>query len=159
MTRYKKGVTKGRARQRKVAKVLRIANARSSRDVVVGIDVSQAQGTIDWNTAASNINFAMIKATDGVDPDPTFQGNWTAAGAAGVKTGAYHFFRNIHSAQEQFDQLKQTVTNAGDFPVALDIENTPNNQLTPQDVPVIGQLMALIKGQYGKLPISYNNNV
>ena len=30
-----------------------------------GIDVSTLQGVIDWQTAGKNIDFAMIKATQG----------------------------------------------------------------------------------------------
>ena len=147
-----------KTRKRTVTAALRFAKAASALDVVVGIDVSEDQGTIEWSAAASSINFAIIKATDGVDADPSFQTNWTGARAAGVKTGAYHFFRNFHGAQEQFNQLSRTVTDAGGFPIALDIENTPKYKLTPKDVPIIGQLMSLIQEQYGKLPIIYTDN-
>lgn len=150
--------TAKKARKRTVTPALRLIKAASTSDVVVGIDVSEDQGTIDWSAAASNINFAIIKATDGVDADPNFQTNWTAARAAGVKTGAYHFFRNFHAAQEQFNQLSQTVTHPGDFPIGLDIENTPKYKLKRKDVPVIGELLSLIRGQYGKLPIIYTDN-
>lgn len=150
--------TAGKARKRTLTADLRLTKAASAVDVVVGIDVSADQGTIDWTAAAPSINFAIIKATDGVDADPNFQTNWTNARGAGVKTGAYHFFRNFHGAQEQFDQLSQTVTSSGDFPITLDIENTPNYKLKPEDVPVIGQLLTLIKGQYGKLPMIYTDN-
>ncbi len=150
--------TAKKARKRTVTPALRLIKAVSTSDVVVGIDVSEDQGTIDWSAAASNINFAIIKATDGVDADPNFQTNWTAARAAGVKTGAYHFLRNFLAAQEQFNQLSQTVTHPGDFPIALDIENTPKYKLKRKDVPVIGELLSLIKGQYGKLPIIYTDN-
>jgi lysozyme len=154
----RKKKTAKKARKRTVTAALRPIKAASALDIVVGIDVSEDQGTIDWSAAASSINFAIIKATDGVEADPNFQTNWTTARAAGVKTGVYHFFRNFHGAQEQFNQLSQTVTDPGDFPIALDVENTPKYKLKPQDVPVIGQLLSLIRGLYGKLPIIYTDN-
>jgi len=156
--RSAKKVPKKKVLKRTVTAALRLTKAASAVDIVAGIDVSADQGTIDWNSAASSINFALIKATDGVDADPNFQTNWTGARAAGVKTGAYHFFRNFHGAQEQFQALTGAITNPGDFPITLDIENTSSYPLKPGDVPVIGQIISLIRQQYGKLPIIYTDN-
>jgi len=59
-----------------------------------GIDVSHFQGEIDWSTVkAAGIDFAFIKATDGVaEIDPRFVENWQGAGQANIARGAYHFF-------------------------------------------------------------------
>lgn len=59
-----------------------------------GIDVSDHQGTIDWNAVrqAGQI-FTFVKATDGITwTDPEFAANWSAAKAAGLLRGAYHFY-------------------------------------------------------------------
>ena len=55
-----------------------------------GIDVSRFQGVIDWKAVAgSGVQFAYIKASQGITPDATFAGNWQGAKAAGIRRGAY----------------------------------------------------------------------
>ncbi len=66
-----------------------------------GIDVSYAQGKIDWaGAAAEGVQFAMIKASQGrllADPDsgpfpdPRFAYNVRAAADAGIPVGVYHY--------------------------------------------------------------------
>ncbi len=66
--------------------------APSATPTVSGIDVSGAQGTIDWATLHGNgIGFAFIEATQGTSStDPEFSSNISNAMAAGVPVGAYH---------------------------------------------------------------------
>ena len=63
---------------------------------VRGVDVSHHQGEIDWpRLSGENNSFAFIKATEGGDfVDPRFAANWSAAGRAALRVGAYHFFRS-----------------------------------------------------------------
>lgn len=66
-----------------------------------GIDVSYAQGKIDWaGAAAEGVEFAMVKASQGrllADPDsgpfpdPRFAENVRGASAAGIPVGVYHY--------------------------------------------------------------------
>ena len=66
-----------------------------------GIDVSYAQGRIDWpGVSAEGIDFAMVKASQGrllSDPDsgpfadPRFRENVEGAAAAGLSVGVYHY--------------------------------------------------------------------
>ena len=63
-----------------------------------GIDVSYAQGAIDWaKVKAAGIDFAMIRASRGkvndrpIAQDVTFEYNITQATANGVKVGVYHY--------------------------------------------------------------------
>src|SRR5205807_9805596 len=63
---------------------------------VWGVDVSHHQHRIDWRklTADKRIGFAYVKATEGVSfVDGRFRENWSAARRAGLRVGAYHFFR------------------------------------------------------------------
>jgi len=68
-----------------------------------GVDVSQWQGEIDWPALAPTIDFAMIRASDGVG----FQDTWAwwnrvRAREAGKLIGHYHFARaNQGSAATQ----------------------------------------------------------
>ncbi len=94
-------------------------------DESYGIDVSNHQGIIDWSeVAADDVRFAYVKATEGKTfVDPYFAGNWAAARAAGVRTGAYHFFSLCSSGQDQADAFLRTAPpGTAALPPALDLE-------------------------------------
>src|SRR6476620_6575337 len=78
---------------------------------VIGIDVSNHQGDIDWSAlAGSNVAFAYIKATEGGDfRDKRFQLNWEGAKKAGITRGAYHFFTQCRPGAEQAKNFIATV--------------------------------------------------
>ncbi|MEJ7666178.1 MAG: GH25 family lysozyme [Hymenobacter sp.] len=61
---------------------------------VHGIDVSAYQGRIDWpEVARQRVRFAFIKASEGATlRDARFRRNWREARAAGIVSGAYHYF-------------------------------------------------------------------
>ena len=96
-----------------------------------GIDVSYYQGKIDWQKVKSmeddgvKISFAFIKATEGIlSVDPYFQRNWREAPKAGLKVGAYHFFRPQKSGLWQANFFLQTAQfEKGDLPPVVDIES------------------------------------
>ncbi|WP_379089831.1 glycoside hydrolase family 25 protein [Pedobacter sp. UC225_65] len=96
-----------------------------------GIDVSYYQGKIDWQKVKAMkedgvaVDFAFIKATEGVlNVDPYFQRNWREAPKAGLKVGAYHFFRPKRSGLWQANFFLQTVNiEKGDLPPVVDIES------------------------------------
>lgn len=66
---------------------------QAAADDARGVDVSSAQGVIDWaKVKAAGITFAIIKLTEGVtgvDGKAAF--NMAGAGANGILRGAYHF--------------------------------------------------------------------
>jgi lysozyme len=96
-----------------------------------GIDVSYYQGRIDWPKVKAmeedgvKVTFAFIKATEGLlSVDPYFQRNWREAPKAGIKVGAYHFFRPKKSGLWQANFFLQTVSlEKGDLPPVVDIES------------------------------------
>lgn len=95
-----------------------------------GIDVSYAQGKIDWQKVKGmeedsvHISFAFIKATEGIMlVDPYFQRNWREAPKVGIICGAYHYFKPSKSGKWQAKFFLQTVKiEKGDFPPVVDIE-------------------------------------
>lgn len=91
---------------------------------VYGIDVSHHQGDIDWNAVADDgIGFAYIKATEGGDwIDSQFDKNWEHARAAGLKVGAYHFFRTCTDGMLQAQNVLATIPDNGDLPIVIDLE-------------------------------------
>lgn len=113
------------------------SNDQSGFEIIEGIDVSDAQGPIDWNAVAqAGIAFAYAKATDGKDPHASFQANWAGAGAAGLLRGAYHYFYPVavgsDHLQKQVDTfLSQIGTlQASDLPPMVDVE---------QSLPLVGR--------------------
>ena len=109
---------------------------------VKGIDVSQKQGTIDWNAVKNGgITFALLRAGYGDElsqADSTFAANYDGAKAAGLKAGVY--YRSY--ALDEADAVKEanvclSILNgkALDYPVFLDIEEDsqyalPNDQVS-----------------------------
>lgn len=56
-----------------------------------GIDVSAADGKIDWAGAyAEGVEFALVRASAGMRADPLFRENVLAAHGAGIAVGVYH---------------------------------------------------------------------
>ncbi len=105
---------------------IRIPNKYS----IHGIDVSYAQGKIDWYQVKSmqedsvHISFAFIKATEGLlTVDPYFKRNWREAPKVGIVCGAYHFFRPQKNGKWQARFFLQNVDlEKGDLPMVVDIE-------------------------------------
>ncbi|PJJ79401.1 glycoside hydrolase family 25 protein [Mucilaginibacter auburnensis] len=95
-----------------------------------GIDVSYAQGKINWQQVAAmeedsvRIKFAFIKATEGLlTVDPYFKRNWREAAKVGIVCGAYHFFRPAKDGAWQARFFLQNVKpESGDLPTVVDIE-------------------------------------
>lgn len=94
-----------------------------------GIDVSHYQGEIDWKKVkAFGIQFAFIKATDGVNGvDPNLARNTSGAQEAGIPFGLYHFMRpdptpgNAEKQAEHFLSFENVVA-PGLLPPVLDVE-------------------------------------
>lgn len=111
-----------------------------------GIDVSEYQGTIDWNAVAGDgIGFAFIRlgnrgATEGaLSVDSQFEVNMQGAGDAGIPLGVY-FFSQAITAQEAIEEAEFVLTNLGGraltYPIVYDhepvrgIENARANNLS-----------------------------
>lgn len=128
---------------------------------VVGVDVSNHQGEIDWpKLAESGVSFAYIKATEGGDfRDRSFARNWSEAKRAGVKRGAYHFFTLCRSAREQADNFIATVPDDPDaLPPVVDAEHMGpcTATLTPEDhVAMLGEYLDAVESHYGRRPLVY----
>lgn len=98
--------------------------------IIHGIDVSYAQGKIDWQKVKTmeedsvRISFAFIKATEGLlTVDPYFQRNWREGPKAGIICGAYHYFRPEKDGKWQARFFLQNVKiEKGDMPMVVDIE-------------------------------------
>ena len=92
-----------------------------------GIDVSKYEMTIDWPAVkADGVVYAFVRVSDGtMFPDATFDANWAGSRAAGIKHGAYQFFRANEDPIAQADMLLAKIGGviaADDLPPVADVE-------------------------------------
>ncbi len=131
---------------------------------VRGIDVSEHQGSIDWQgVRQAGYDFAFIKATEGLDHvDSAFHDNWEGAGEAGMTRGAYHFFTFRRTGAEQAANfIARVPAEAGCLPPAVDIELEGNSADVPDRDSFRRELdvfLAELEGHYGRKPILYVND-
>lgn len=128
-----------------------------------GIDVSYAQGKIDWQKVKAmeedsvRIHFAFIKATEGIlTVDPYFQRNWREAPKAGIICGAYHYFKPSKSGKWQARFFLQTVKmEKGDLPAVVDVEEL--NGVKPEKMRLeLAEFLTYIETKTGVKPIIYS---
>jgi lysozyme len=126
---------------------------------IFGIDVSHYQSRVDWDTVAhQGIRFAFVKATEGVThQDSLFCLNWTSIREAGLKRGAYHFFRPGVPAAEQAQNFTGLVDlMAGDLPPVLDVE-VIDNATKAELVAGVREWLIQVELHYHIKPILYTN--
>jgi len=131
---------------------------------VHGIDVSKYQQSISWqdvkemNVKGVKINFAFIKATEGIGRmDESFRRNWLHTQKAGIPRGAYHFFISSKSGKAQAENFIETVRlQKGDLPPVLDIEQSNGASITDLQQRAADWLVAVEK-KYKVKPIIYTN--
>lgn len=133
---------------------------------VHGSDVSRWQTAVDWRTARANgVNFVFVKATEGADDsDPMFRNHWRGARAAGVATGAYHFWYHCATGAEQARNFIRTVPRApGALPPVLDLEWTPFSPTCtrrPPQAQLLREAQVFIDDvarHYGRRPLVYTS--
>lgn len=94
-----------------------------------GIDVSAHNGMMNLDAAAADgIEFIFIKASEGdTFRDENFRINYNKATHAGMKIGAYHFFRFDCDGISQGMNLVKAIGNRHlDLGVAIDVEESGN---------------------------------
>ncbi len=92
---------------------------------VRGVDVSEAQGTINWSTAAGGgLAFAIARVADGQHIDRQFATNYRGIQAAGLIRGSYLYWRPQVSAATQAQEIISAVgtLGPGDLPPTIDAE-------------------------------------
>ena len=132
-------------------------------DKVVGIDVSQYQGTIQWDEVAvveNNfpIKFVFIRATVGKNKvDNNFETNWKASKKTFIR-GAYHYYRpNENSLDQAENFIKNVKLSKGDLPPVLDIEAMPKNQTIDSLKVGLKRWLEKVDAHYHVKPIIYTN--
>ena len=153
----------------KVYKEDKLAQARifqvlkKHHDRVVGFDVSQFQGEINWSKIDSvehlaPLQFVFIRATAGNNKvDSKFKENWINAKKHNFIRGAYHYYRPDENSVEQAANFIKTVKlQKGDFPPVLDIEQLPDNQSVDSLRVGLKRFLKIIDNHYKVKPILYS---
>jgi lysozyme len=130
---------------------------------IVGVDVSNHQGKIDWETLVTqDISFAFIKATEGSSyVDPWFNQNWKEAAKTGIRVGAYHFFSFDSAGEKQATLFCKNVPQVDNMlPPVVDVEYYGKYQSEEDiDIPKAKQelriLVDALETEYGMKPIIY----
>lgn len=94
-----------------------------------GVDLSGHNGDVDFEAIKrAGMSFVILKATEGVSfNDKMFHTNYKAAREAGLKVGAYHFFRFDCDGRIQANHFLNAVKGLEfDFPLTLDVEEWGN---------------------------------
>lgn len=104
---------------------------------VRGIDISAHNGNVDFKLVAEEgIEFVIMKATEGATfKDSRFGANHRAARDAGLKVGAYHFFRfDVDGSLQAMNLINSVNGRRLDLPVMIDIEEwtNPDDVSTPE---------------------------
>lgn len=129
---------------------------------VVGIDVSEFQGKVDWEEVEVleekyPVQFVFIRATAGNDRvDGQFKKNWEGAKENKIMRGAYHYYRPNENSIEQADLFIKTVKlQKGDLPPVLDIERLPKNQPLDSLKKGLKRWLTKVEKHYQVRPIIY----
>lgn len=112
---------------------------------VLGVDVSEHQGDIDWQAVrGAGVEFAILRVgyrgmtEGGLNVDATFQQNYQGAVDAGLQVGIYFFSQAVsqEEAREEADFVLQTLNGRElAYPVVFDWETPiPSEELPAEDL-------------------------
>ena len=98
--------------------------------MIKGIDVSENNGAIDWQTvAAAGIEFVIVRSSYGLrSKDAMFVQNVAGAKAVDLKVGAYHYSYalSVQDAIKEAANCREAIADAGvllEMPVFFDMED------------------------------------
>ncbi len=128
---------------------------------VRGIDVSSHNGIIDFEKVkGDSIDFVYVKATEGATfKDRRFRRNILDAKHAGLRVGAYHFFRfDTPGYMQGLNFLNSVRGYPLDLPLMIDIEEWANPREYTTDA-ISAQLSQMIQhlNSHGHRVILYSN--
>lgn len=92
--------------------------------MIPGIDVSFWQGVVDWDKAASRVEFAFLRAGQNMSIDSWFIENWQKSSGK-LPRGAYWFYdwRSGKASAAEHGDLFGSVIGGAELPAVMDFEN------------------------------------
>lgn len=119
-------------------------DANGKKASLLGVDVSEHQGSIDWQKVADDgIEFAYIRIgcrgyTEGsIIEDANFEANFKGAQKAGLKVGVYFFSQattEAEATEEAEYVLKKLDGEKVNLPVAFDHETVNSNEARANEI-------------------------
>lgn len=150
------------AEEKRISDVRNFQVLEKSEGKVVGLDISEYQGDVNWQKMDSlenkyPVHFVFIRATVGDDrQDKRFDDNWLGAKKNKFIRGAYHYYRPNENSLEQAALFIKTVSlKKGDLPPVLDIEKLPKNQSLEQLKVGLKRWLKAVETHYKVKPIIY----
>lgn len=138
------------------------ASPSSTKYHVLGVDVSNYQGVIDWKRIEKqNISFAFIKATEGSGHvDESVRRNLEDIAETDIRCSCYHFFSFDSAGETQAENFINTVgKDEITLPPVVDIEyyadkalNKPSRE---EAETILTPLLQKLEEYYGVKPIIY----
>jgi lysozyme len=132
---------------------------------ILGIDVSQYQGRIDFaglqlQLQNKQIEFVVVRATMGKDGiDARFARNWEGFRTLPVKRGAYHYYRpNENSTLQAQNFVKTAKLKSGDMIPVLDIEKHSTIQSKEKLREGLKNWLQIVEAHYGVKPMIYTGD-
>ena len=123
-----------------------------------GIDISKYQSEIEWDKLKV-LTDARGRTEGTTLKDKCFRRHWNNADKAGIRRGAYHFFRSSKDARQQALHFIRTVGTLSeeDLPPVLDIETIHKgcSKKALNDKALIW--LKMIEQHYGRKPIVYSS--
>lgn len=130
-------------------------------DYIQGIDISHHNGAIDWRSlGTTDIRFVYMKASEGEGfVDPKFKSNWERAGQTDLYRGAYHFFTQCRTAEQQAANFIRVAGDMnGALTPALDLEHMGPCREGPTTARIdleVKKMMDILEAHYGVRPVLY----
>ena len=122
-------------------------NVDRYRYPIAGIDVSRHNGEIDFSQVRDDdYQFVFMKASEGKTyKDDAFNLNYERAREAGLKVGAYHFFRKNRTGKEQAGNFLEALRGKTmDLPLVIDLEDDWGNGATISRETALKRVMEMI---------------
>lgn len=134
-------------------------------DGILGIDVSEYQGRIDFaglqlQLQNRQIEFVVVRATMGKDgKDSRFKQNWEGFRPLPIKRGAYHYYRpNENSTLQAQNFIKTAQLKSGDLIPVLDIEKHSTIQSRDKLREGLKNWLKIVEAHYGVKPMIYTGD-
>lgn len=94
-----------------------------------GIDISEFQGEIDFDTVEQLCDFCFMRASAGTRMlvDNLLEYNYSKAEYSSLRLGYYHYFNYVNDPEAQADLFLSAVKGKrNNFPLVIDIEHSEN---------------------------------
>ena len=148
--------------EKRIADVRNFQVLQNKGTKIVGIDLSEYQGEVNWPEVNAieekfPIQFVFVRATVGNDRvDKAFDKNWLGAKDRKIIRGAYHYYRpNENSLEQAALYIKTVRLYKGDLPPVLDIEKLPKNQSVARLKIGLRRWLEAVEAHYKVKPIIY----